>query len=563
MKKNFWYIFFALIIIFFALFIRLSSLDKTSGFWYDESTIYTIGSKSFPWGMLKEDAHRFLLFPFYFLMYKVWLVLFGNSDLTIRLMSVFFDMASLICAYFVGTQFATAINKNQQQIKIGLFNMLLYAINSSFIYYAQEAKFYTMTFFLVNLLILFWIKFLKTPNRANTIGFLVFNALLLYTYTSQILLILCVQVATILYWIIKKEKIIRIGYFLGLLIVFIPLILITITNKNYFSGNFDAVLYDNSFILLVIQNWFSPILVGLQNNVFNYHLVILSNILNLKFWMYVFFPIIFYFVLIIKGSKKELLPKMFLFVVITYLLGHILLSTRESYSALVRYVLPVLPFIVITAANGLDEFCNKKLSWFLTILFIMSNLIVLTSPLSATKIPRPDGYKSLAKVLIENKIDRNQNFILPIRVSLLDKYYNVSGQRFSVYILNSQEYQKTYLTPKELDEIRQKHNLFENYKQFLLSSKVPIGFENLVKHDFVDKINPGEKLILVRDLGISMFNDEQLKYVVNHEEIYKRNSIQFLRLSKLNNSLITVLSKDLKKEKVIKNGNWEVYVFSK
>lgn len=564
MKKNFWYVFWAIIILIFAIIIRLNNLDKLSGLWYDESTIYSIGSKSFPWGMLQEDAHRFLLFPLYFIVYKIWLTLFGNSDLTIRLMSVFFDMASLICAYFVGLQFATNINRSEKKYKIGIFCMLLYSINSSFIYYAQEAKFYAMIFFLVNILILFWLKFLQNPNIKNTTLFLISNALLLYSHTSQIILILSMQFATLLYWYIKKENFKKyIGYFIGFLIMLMPLFLLMLTNKNYFSGNFDTVFYDRSFILLVIQNWFSPILPGLQNNIFNYQLVMLSHLLNLSWILYVFFPIIFYFIIIVKGSKKELLSKIFLTVVFIYVLTHMILSEIISYSALVRYVLPALPFIIPIGANGIERFCDKKIKYFILILFIISNLYILHSPLGATKIERPIGYRTLATLLIKNKINPNQNFILPIRNSILDKYYNISGQKFSLYILNSEEYQKTYLTDAELKNIKNKQNLYESYKRFLLSSKVTSGLEKLIKRDFTDKIKPGEQLILVRDLGICIYNDKQIKDIVSHEEIYKKNTIQFLRLSKLNNILIDVLAKNLKLEKILKTDHWEVYVFSK
>ena len=78
-----------ILIVLFALIIRLINLDKTGGLWYDEINIYSIASQSFPAGMMKADAHRFLLFPLYYLIYHLWITLFGNSDLVIRLMSVF------------------------------------------------------------------------------------------------------------------------------------------------------------------------------------------------------------------------------------------------------------------------------------------------------------------------------------------------------------------------------------------------------------------------------------------------------------------------------------------
>ena len=84
--------------------------------------------------MYNADGHRFLLFPLYYIIYNIWINIFGNSDLIIRLMSVFFDTLGIITAYFAGSQLGKILNKNNS--KTGFIYMLLYAINSSFIYYA-------------------------------------------------------------------------------------------------------------------------------------------------------------------------------------------------------------------------------------------------------------------------------------------------------------------------------------------------------------------------------------------------------------------------------------------
>jgi len=550
-------------ILIFALIIRLSGLTKTSGLWYDEMALYSIASKSFFSGMLIEDAHRFLLFPIYFLTYKCWLSLFGNSDFIIRLMSVFFDMASLICAYFVGISFASLINKNEQKYIVGLFNALLYSINSSFIYYAQEAKFYSLTFFLINLLIIFWIKFLQNPNKTNKFLFLISNGLLLYTYTSQILLIIILQLATLFYFYKKNEIKKYTSQFLGFLIVLIPLFIMIFSNKNYFSGNFDAVVYDNSFILLVVQNWFSPILAGLQNNILSYQYFVLMNILSIKWWIFIFFPIIFYFTLLVKGSRKEYVAKLFLAVAFLYLITQITLTQFANYSVLVRYVLPALPFVLIVAANGLQKIYTKKKGRIFLGIFLLVNLIALMSPIGATKIQRPGNYKDLANILISNKITPEQSFILPIRVSLLDKYYNITGEKYSIYSLNGEKYQKTYLTDSEMKEINQKKNLYKNYKRFLLSENIFKDFENLIKEDYIKNIPPKNELILITDKTICMYSDKMLKQIVSNQDLYEKNPIQFLRLSKLNNDLIKVLSKNMTIKKDINLGSWQVYVFKK
>jgi len=564
MKKYYLQYFILALVLISALVIRLTNLDKAGGLWYDEMTIYSIASKSFPAGMMTEDLHRFLLFPLYFLAYKSWMIIFGNSDFAVRFMSVFFDMAGLICAYFVGTCFAQLINKHEVKNKIGLFNATLYAINSSFIYYAQEAKFYSLTFFLINLLIIFWLKMLKEPTRKNKIFFLVSNALLLYTYTSQLALILILQLATFCYLYINNKSGIKkhLDLALGSITVLLPLLVIILTNKDYFSGNFDAIVYDHSFILLVIQNWFSPILVGLQNNVLSYQWVVLSQILSVKWWLFVFFPVIFYLVLILKGSRKEPLSKLFLATGLSYLIFHLILSSTGKYAVLVRYVLPALPFFLPPAAYGLVKICSTNKGRVFFTLFLLVNLLALNSPIGATKIKRPDGYKALAEVLASNKITPESDFILPIRVSLLDKYYKIDGEKHSLYWLNSPEWQKTYLTDSEIEKINTKQNLYQGYRRFLLSHEISIGFKNLVETVFINKTKKGQKLVLITDLSICLYNDQMIDQIVSKENLYTKNPIQFLRLSKLNNNLIKVLSEKMRLEKVVKLNDWQIYAFS-
>lgn len=559
MKKNYFlYIFIGLTIL-FGVLVRLSNLDKPTGLWYDEMLLYSVASKHFFSGMIAENTHRFLFFPIYFLVYKFWITLFGNSDFVIRLMSVFFDYLSIASAYFVGMYFAVLINKTDAKHRIGLYNVLLYSINSSFIYYAQEAKFYTMTIFLVNILMIFWLKMLKNPSKLNVMLFLMSNFLLLYSDTLQVLLVIILQVMTFIYLYICRRSEIKqfIGQLFGFFIVLIPLVLIMLINKNYYSGDFNAVVYDNSFILLVIQNWFTPILAGLQNNILSYQYVILSNIFSLKWWIFIFFPIIFYFVLLIKGSKKESISKFLLLIAFVYVLMHIILTWYLDYNVLVRYVMPALPFVLVICAYGVEKINRKRF----LVVFIIMNMFAILSPVGATKIERPDGYKDLANILNLNKISPSANFVLPIRVSLLDKYYDIKGKKFSLYSFNAEDCQKTYLTKPELNEIKSKQNLYKNYYCFL-TSHTNKDFENYVKSNYINQIPPKSDLVIIVDKSICMFNDEQIIKIANSLD-YKKYPLQFLRLSKLNNNLINVLSKNMQMKNHIESKNWSIYIFSK
>lgn len=294
-----------ILIVILSLLLRLINLDKSGGLWYDEMSIYSIASKSFPAGMLEADAHRFLLFPLYYLTYNIWINIFGNADITIRGLSVFFDILSIIAAYFAGKTLGNFLGKDKEfNKKTGIFYSVLYAINSSFIYYAQEAKFYSMTFFLINILIIFWLKFLKKKNSKSFWCFYTANFLLIYAYTSQILLTVLIYLTTLIYFTAEKKLKENLKYMLVLLSVYAPLIIIMFKIKHYFSGNFDAVVYDNSFILEAVQNYFSPVLIGLQNNILHFQQIWLKGLFNIKFWIFVLFPVIYMLSCITLALKK-------------------------------------------------------------------------------------------------------------------------------------------------------------------------------------------------------------------------------------------------------------------
>lgn len=535
MKK---YVLFAIILIICVVF-RLINLDKAGGLWYDEATIYSIASQNGISGMLSADSHRFLLFPLYYLIYNLWINIFGNSDFVIRLMSVFFDTLALITAYFAGRQLAFNLDKNQD--KFGFLYMLMYGINSTFIYYAQEAKFYSLTFFIINLLILFWLKFINDKNNKNLYIFAMLNFLLVLAYTSQVLLVILLFVATLVYCkrdIDIKQIIIYLGSF-------VPLLILSFFYKGYYYGNFEAVTYDNSFIILMLQNWFTPLLNGLQNNIPNYHMFLLGNLLNIKLWLFVIFPIFFIIISIFIALKKYSLVRYLFSIGCAYVLFHILLTTVTDYGVLVRYTIMALPFMLICAVAGIK---NK---WVLTA-FIIVNILGILSFSGAPRVLRPDGYKVLADTLKQQNISEEYDFILPIRTNLLDKYFEIKGARYSLYLLNSEEAQKTYLT----DDERNNKNKYDGIKRYILEDKVTENFEEYVEDNFIHSNN----VVLLVDRSISMFSNEQLKQIATSVD-YQKYPFQFVRMSKLSNDLIKVLSKKMNLVKRFQNKNWEIFVF--
>lgn len=553
MKNNIKYYIFLVLIIIFGFAIRLINLDKNGGLWYDEITIYSI-SQNF-----SGDLKRFLQFPIYYVFYKFWICILGNSDFVIRLMSVIFDILSLFMTFVLTKNIYKIFSNDEiQSIKAGLVSSSLYAVNSSFIYYAQEAKFYSFTFFAVLLFFIFWIKFLdKNCSKINFVLFYLSTLILLYSNTCQIALIMFAFILMTVLFV--KRNIIKqkLSYLMILSTVFIPLIIFIIRIKGYFTGNFDAVVFDNSFTLSVFQNYFSPILIGVQNNVLNYQKFLIKHLLDIKYLVYVLIPVIISIFGILYSVKKSVICRYLFLICSLYLVFHLILPLFSSYKPLVRYTLFVLPIFISLLAVGLKVLTNKYLKRCLFAVLIFINTFCLILPSSAFFIQRPDGYKTLADFLKVNNIPNNANFILPIRENLLDKYYKIRGEKLSLYILNSDAAQKTYLTNDEINGLKNDNgNKQIYYKRFLTNDKIS---EEFIK--FVDeKFSVNKPIVLITDKTICVFNNQQISQIVQSSH-YSNYALQFLRLSKLNNDLLKVLKSRFKRYDVYNSDMWDVHVF--
>ena len=553
MKNNIKYYIFLVLIIIFGFAIRLINLDKNGGLWYDEITIYSI-SQNF-----SGDLKRFLQFPIYYVFYKFWICILGNSDFVIRLMSVIFDILSLFMTFILTKNIYKIFSNDEiQSIKAGLVSSSLYAVNSSFIYYAQEAKFYSFTFFAVLLFFIFWIKFLdKNCSKINFVLFYLSTLILLYSNTCQIVLIMFAFILMTVLFV--KRNIIKqkLSYLMILSTVFIPLIIFIIRIKGYFMGNFDAVVFDNSFTLSVFQNYFSPILIGVQNNVLNYQKFLIKHLLDIKYLVYVLIPVIISIFGILYSVKKSVICRYLFLICSLYLVFHLILPLFSSYKPLVRYTLFVLPIFISLLAVGLKVLTNKYLKRCLFAVLIFINTFCLILPSSALFIQRPDGYKTLADFLKVNNIPNNANFILPIRENLLDKYYKIRGEKLSLYILNSDAAQKTYLTNDEINGLKNDNgNKQIYYKRFLTNDKIS---EEFIK--FVDeKFSVNKPIVLITDKTICVFNNQQISQIVQSSH-YSNYALQFLRLSKLNNDLLKVLKLRFKRYDVYNSDMWDVHVF--
>ena len=160
-------------IIVLGLILRLIFINKPDGLWNDEYVSWMIASTPLTDGFInavKSQCHM----PFYYLYLKFFMVLFGQSDLLLRLTSVFAGILSIIAMYFTGKE----KNEFTAMACAGLT-----AISSFLIYYSQEVRLYSVLFLFSALSLLYTLKCIKLPDKKNFILCVLFNFLILFTHT--------------------------------------------------------------------------------------------------------------------------------------------------------------------------------------------------------------------------------------------------------------------------------------------------------------------------------------------------------------------------------------------
>lgn len=181
------------LIVIIALALRLIILDQS--LWLDEAINVNnaanldIGSLIFVYSL--GDFHP----PLYHLILRGWILLFGTSEIMIRLPSVILGVANVLVIYLIG--------KKLFEQKTALIAATLLATAPLHIYYSQEARMYMLASFLASLAVYFFLTIIHKATIFSWFGFITTTTLLLYTDYLPYLVI----PVLILYLFINRQKI--------------------------------------------------------------------------------------------------------------------------------------------------------------------------------------------------------------------------------------------------------------------------------------------------------------------------------------------------------------------
>lgn len=162
-----------------ALALRLISLNQS--LWLDEginvNVARALSFKDLVTHYSLSDFHP----PLYHVILRVWILVFGSSEIAVRIPSVILGVGTVFVVYLIA--------KKLFEKKTALIAATLIATAPLHIYYSQEARMYMLSAFLATLSVYFFISILERDKLVNWLGFIVSTTLMLYSdYLPYLLL---------------------------------------------------------------------------------------------------------------------------------------------------------------------------------------------------------------------------------------------------------------------------------------------------------------------------------------------------------------------------------------
>ena len=150
--------------------LRIYRLGNPS-LWFDE--LNTAGRANCPFFQVIPRISDVAFPPLYYLLMSLWIGTFGNSEFSLRFPSLIFSTLSVI--------FIFKLSKELFGGRVGWFAALFASISPISVYYAQEAKMYSMLWFFGILSFLFFHRFSEGNKTGSLVSYVIFTTITIYT----------------------------------------------------------------------------------------------------------------------------------------------------------------------------------------------------------------------------------------------------------------------------------------------------------------------------------------------------------------------------------------------
>lgn len=537
---------------------RMHCLSKPDGLWYDELVSYQEAIKpntlSISAYTLKTDVH----FPFYPILLHFWGIFFSFSDLALRGFSAFLGCLTILLGFFAGKSF--------KNLKTGLVLSAFLAINSFLIYYSQEVRLYSLLAFISMFFLFANIQILKKESNEHLLLFILASILLLSANILSFIFVYSQFLFYYLYLILyenksDEDKIFIKKYIKSLVLITLlnlPNFIVLILKWDNLSSQINGYYFEPSSIFIIIQNWFTPILEGLNNNPQMYFSTLNFNFESIIF---IFIPIVIMFYGIINGLKKDKRNYIFLLSALTFLFIELLAVKLTNFKILSRYTIVSFINILFITASGFG--LNKtKLSKILCSLYIfISTFYLVYMPNAAFRMQR-GGYRPLCKILNENNINKDDIIVVWNRKTVLNKYTNNKNMEV-ISLLKDFAYSSEIILENEdiLSNlpIEQRKTCLRKY---FASRYIPNNNKYLIAIIY-KRLKTNQRFVITTKSKFDNYTQDSFIKLVNNNENFSKTSYNDLLTIKALIDVKTICDKQFKTSKKEYSKNFVVITYTK
>lgn len=462
--KKYIYLILIVAIFIFGFFARFHILLSHLSFWHDESALaWNIIHKSYGdlFGVLKFAQ---MSPPFFLVLSKLFVKIFGISDINLRMIPFLFGTLSFILFYFL----ANRIFENKISTALSL---VVFAINQKICVYTAEFKHYIcdMFFTILCLYLFFDLISHKASVKKNIIYSLIFALSIWFSITSTF--IICAGLA-VLTWKQYKEKQFNIKHFS---VFAIPLLLSSVLFFKIYIFKNIAGCY-----LTVYEYWK---IYFISKNLSNVGSLFISDL------HYLFYPMSYVILtgafitlgIFVLSRKKPYLSSVMLLSV--FFAG--IASWLQIYPFGERAILFLMPILIIYICSVFESVILKNT---LILAFVMYLLFIATIPdysyLDYFLHAKNQGFGYHPKEMMQEM----QKRIKPSDIILIDHNSDADFAYYSYYYpMKNKIFQEieSYQPYSLLNQIK-KHNHYwifmsyepaENVEQWIKNHKEDVLFE--------------------------------------------------------------------------------------
>jgi len=320
------------------------------------------------WSILfNREANQAL----YSLLLKLWIPL-GDDEATIRFLSVLFSTACIPIIYLVGKELFDS--------RAGTTAAFLLGVNGFFIYYAQEARGYTLLVFLALCSSYFAIRCVKSPSRKSWALYIMFSVLAVYAHFFGVWVML-VHAASLFFLprkMIDWKGIFYSGFIIA--ICLLPLLIFILNHHGeYLSWISNPTLIKIAYIFNSVVGWPwrfpTPIVGSIYGGIYLFVCGIpiiflirscIKNGFSHNTWRYAFVVCWFYLPIFLVYSFSIMVKPIFMNrYLIIVLPGFILLAavTLTRFDRIwVSFVASTI-LVIFTVTMTINSYSKKKENW--------------------------------------------------------------------------------------------------------------------------------------------------------------------------------------------------------